>query len=106
MAVYEGTADSDVTLKNCLFFGNAVGDVWDEDSTLHTGAVQVNAQVAGASHCVSGDPKFIDADNGDYRVKADSPVVDTGTPDGAPDTDIVGTPRPQGSADDIGPYEQ
>ena len=25
VAVYEGMADSDVTLKNCLFFGNAAG---------------------------------------------------------------------------------
>lgn len=106
VAVYEGMADSDVTLKNCLFFGNAAGDVWDEDSTLYTGAVQINTHVAGASHCVSGDPKFVDADSGDYRVEADSPAVDAGTPDGAPDTAIDGVPRPQGSADDIGPYEQ
>ncbi len=106
VAIYEGTADSDVTLKNCLFFANAAGDVWDEDSTLYTGAVQINANIPEATNCVTGEPKFIDAANGDYRVAADSPAVDAGTSDGAPDAAIDGIRRPQGAADDIGPYEQ
>ncbi|MGI6461968.1 MAG: PhoPQ-activated protein PqaA family protein [Candidatus Hydrogenedentales bacterium] len=106
IAVFEGTTDSDVTLKHCLFFGNTAGDVWDENSTLYTGAALINAHVAGASLCVSGNPEFIDADNGDFRVKPSSPAVDAGTADGAPDAAADGTPRPQGSATDIGPYEQ
>jgi hypothetical protein len=43
---------------------------------------------------------------GDYRLQAASPGVDAGTPDGAPATDIEGTPRPQGPGIDIGPYER
>ena len=106
IAVYEGTTDSDVTLKHCLFFGNTGGDVWDENSTLYTGAAQINANIAEANLCVSGDPEFVDADNDDFRVRPGSPAVDAGTADGAPDTAIDGTPRPQGGAIDIGPYEQ
>lgn len=106
VAVHEGTEDSDATLRNCLFYNNEAGDVFDETANLYTGAAQINANIPEASNCISGDPLFADAENGDYRVSPDSPAIDSGTSDGAPSADIEGTARPQGAADDIGPYEQ
>lgn len=105
-AVHEGTEDSDATLTNCLFYNNEAGDVYDETANLYTGAAQINANIPEASNCISGDPLFVDAENGDYRVSPDSPAIDSGTANGAPPADIEGTARPQGAADDIGPYEQ
>jgi len=52
-----------------------------------------------------GDPLFVDADNSDYRLKPNSPCINTGTIDGAPSEDIEGRLRPQGAGIDIGAYE-
>jgi hypothetical protein len=41
----------------------------------------------------------------DYRLERGSPAIDAGTCEGAPETDIEGTPRPQGAGCDIGAYE-
>jgi parallel beta-helix repeat protein len=55
------------------------------------------------------DPRFVDYQSdgsGDYHLADDSPGLDGGTGDGAPDTDLEGAERPQGDAHDIGAYEQ
>jgi hypothetical protein len=54
---------------------------------------------------IDTDPMFADPENDDYRLKPGSPCIDTGTSEGAPDTDIDGTPRPQGAGFDMGAYE-
>ncbi|HEY4383981.1 MAG TPA: choice-of-anchor Q domain-containing protein, partial [Ktedonobacteraceae bacterium] len=43
--------------------------------------------------------------SGDYHLTATSSGIDAGTTQGAPSTDFEGTPRPEGSGIDIGPYE-
>lgn len=48
---------------------------------------------------------FIDPAKGDLRLKKESPALDAGSSESAPETDIAGTPRPQGAAVDIGAYE-
>ncbi|RJR16407.1 MAG: hypothetical protein C4581_09960, partial [Nitrospiraceae bacterium] len=51
------------------------------------------------------DPLFVDAANGDYHIQSHSPAVDNASAAYAPDIDIDGDSRPQGSADDIGADE-
>ncbi len=41
----------------------------------------------------------------DYHLLPDSPAIDAGTCNGAPEVDIEGMPRPQGEACDLGAYE-
>ncbi|MEM7533721.1 MAG: clostripain-related cysteine peptidase [Chloroflexota bacterium] len=53
---------------------------------------------------ISGDPKFIDPTNGDYRLGSGSAAIDAGIDAGVAD-DIAGVARPVGSAPDIGAYE-
>ncbi len=48
---------------------------------------------------------FVDPENHDYRLRPGSPAIDAGTEVGI-QTDIEGTPVPQGAAPDIGPYER
>ncbi|MBI3934320.1 MAG: hypothetical protein HY316_06480 [Acidobacteria bacterium] len=51
----------------------------------------------------SGDPRFVDRANGDFHLRSDSPAVDGGTPDGAPEADAEC--RPRVSLPDMGAYE-
>jgi len=57
------------------------------------------------SHNLTNDPRFVDAAAGDFRLQADSPAIDAGTAIDMFDTDMEGTPRPQGSGWDIGAFE-
>ena len=67
---------------------------------------------------ISKNPLFVDPDNGDFRISADSPCVDAGNGDFAPGTDYYGQPRmdvkkikdtgianAEGVCPDIGIYE-
>ena len=54
---------------------------------------------------IDADPLFADPLNGDYHLALDSPCIDAGTPDGAPDHDIDHDPRPMGEGFDMGADE-
>ncbi len=95
---------SDVTVRNTIVYGNT-----PDASRLETiNPVSVSySDIAGYSGAGAGnidkDPLFVGS--GDYRLSANSPCIDTGTANGAPDTDIENTSRPQGSGYDMGAYE-
>ena len=52
---------------------------------------------------IDEDPQFVEG--GDLHLTERSPCIDAGTPDGAPDHDIDGNPRPYGAGYDMGAYE-
>ncbi len=62
------------------------------------------AAPAPFSSPVDADPLFIDIANANFHVQPTSPAIDAGTNTGVAG-DYDGTPRPQGSAYDIGAYE-
>ena len=51
------------------------------------------------------DPRFVDADSFNFRLKAASSAIDAGVTDRAPEADFDGSSRPQGRQVDIGAYE-
>ncbi len=53
----------------------------------------------------TGDPKFVDAANGDFTPGPGSPAIDKGDPKDVPMFDINGNKRPAGAAPDIGAFE-
>jgi uncharacterized protein (TIGR03382 family) len=58
-----------------------------------------------ASFATSEAALFASPATGDLSLRAGSPAIDVGDPDGAPPIDVVGTPRPQGAGFDLGAYE-
>lgn len=80
---------ADLSLRNCLI---------DRDPIM----------VVGRNGNITGDPKFADPNNGDFRLAADSPAINAGdnSAPGLPMTDLDGHPRVVGSAVDIGAFER
>lgn len=54
---------------------------------------------------IVADPRFTAPGQGDFRTRPDSPARDAGDPIPGLDRDITGSPRANGAAPDIGPYE-
>ncbi|MDQ7783359.1 MAG: right-handed parallel beta-helix repeat-containing protein [Desulfomonilaceae bacterium] len=51
------------------------------------------------------DPGFVARDKGDFRLRSDSPLIDTGIHFPEVKRDAAGRPRPAGKAPDVGAYE-
>jgi beta-lactam-binding protein with PASTA domain len=92
--MYDGTA------ANCIIWGNGPAETF-ETKVSHS---CLSAMVAGTGNIV-GDPRFVNPREGDFRLRADSPCIDTGTPKSAPPTDLLGRSRPQGAGVEMGAYE-
>ncbi len=76
----------------------------DSDSTT----VESGCDVRWGTGNFPDDPLFIAPSRGDYRLSADSPAIDAGDPQYAPETgktDLDGRVRLLGSAVDLGAYE-
>jgi parallel beta-helix repeat protein len=93
-----GSESYNPTWENNLVYGNTVNYDIITDQT-------------GINSNISSDPLFIDASSGNYRLKADSPAIDSGSELSAPTTDFDGVLRPvDGNEDgltatDIGAFE-
>lgn len=82
--VYLDEGENRPTLANCVFYGVK--------------------RVSGRTGVKVADPKFVDAANGDFRLKKGSPCIDKGgTADGT--IDLAGNPRVVNGKVDIGCYE-
>jgi Periplasmic copper-binding protein (NosD) len=96
----EGIRESGATGSQNRYVDNEVSDNAEGAVDLQSGA---------ESGTISASPAFVDFQldgSGDYRLQSYSAGVDGGSAEGAPPTDILGTPRPQGKAVDVGPFEQ
>lgn len=106
VAVHVG---ANIMLSNTIVYHNTGGN----DSQIHMfggGQLGISSSNVQGGYAGTGnidvEPMFVDAANGDFRLQAESPVIDAGTSDAdAPTTDIAGTPRPQGTTWDMGAYE-
>ncbi|NLV42855.1 MAG: PASTA domain-containing protein [Candidatus Hydrogenedentes bacterium] len=94
-------------LTNCVVWGNnapvdpEIGPHYAEQSVSYS-CVRGGREGDGN---LDTDPLFVGAPEGSLQLRAGSPCLDTGTPDGAPTADLLGVPRPQGAGVDMGPYE-
>ena len=110
------------TILNTLFAKNKVGE--EANDITPSGELHVDYSLANyisgavdlGTHNIMGEPRFVDADNGDFRLRADSPTVDVGDSsvidsysflkdDAENEIDLDGNPRIVGGAIDLGAYE-
>ena len=112
-----------LTITNSTFSDNSASDA---GGIFNSGAVTINNSVlwqniggdlggpldSGSGNLIGIDPKFIDADGGDYRLSDTSPAINRGENDLAVDpqgnpltTDLAGNPRIFDSTVDCGAYE-
>jgi hypothetical protein len=104
--------DSSPVIKNVILWGNfhkygysifQISPDIDVASVTFTNIDQDGFE--GINGNIRQDPLFVDVVNGDYHLSLNSPCIDVGTIDGAPDTDIDGEFRPQSAGYDMGADE-
>ena len=114
---------SNSTITNCILWGNRTQDGSQivADASTVVKYSDIEGGYAGEGN-IDKDPLFVDSgywdDNGtfadfeddifvsgDYHLRKNSPCIDAGTSENAPDTDIDGDARPQGAGYEMGAYE-
>lgn len=103
-------ANSEVVVKNCIFWGNFMHDedenidiyddfTVDETSSL-TVTYSISMEVTGGTGNKNFDPLFINAAGGDYHLKSASPAIDAGDPE----SDYANEPTPNCGRVNMGRY--
>ncbi len=94
---------SSASLSNCLIWGNTGAQIvhmkyGEQEYMLEISYCDIEGGEDGVSlgggaeldwleGNIDEDPLFVDAENGDYRLTADSPCIDAGDPESEPDPD-------------------
>jgi hypothetical protein len=94
---------SNAELKNNISYGNlGTTDTRPVAQYIDTGGGTGNVT---SSNLFDVDPLFINAGAGNFGLSANSPAIDRAASLAAVATDMIGVPRPQGAAPDVGAYE-
>ena len=95
--INEGSTSSDpLTVQYNLFYANSAGLYRDEGAADYFTAAALNSGVAECKNNVDGDPMFADLANADYRIRAGSAAINSGSPSSPLD--------PDGTRADIGAH--
>jgi surface protein with Ig-like domain/parallel beta helix pectate lyase-like protein/polymorphic membrane protein len=96
--------NSSPVITNCIFWSNGSGI---QNSTNSVPQIQYSCVQNGYSGVgnTSLNPLFLDTDSNNYTLMVNSPCIDTGTLNGAPEYDLLMVSRPQRNGIDMGAYE-
>ena len=107
-AIYNGE-DGKLRITNSIIAGNG-GACYSESRLRHN--ISNFIQDGSCDPAFSGDPmlgELVEPEDGSpayYPLLEGSPAIDAADDEYCPDTDMLGTVRPQGAACDIGAYER
>ena len=97
-------------ITNCIFWDNTQDISYTTTSQFDVSYCDTEDFFPGVG-MIHSPPRFVDAENGDFRLLGDSPCIDQGNnhPDIIPETDIEGKPRiifgGRFNRPDLGTYE-
>ena len=99
----DGVNAASKTVTNSIIAFNSMNqvDINGGSTTTFANSILFGQSFAGAADV---NPLFVNQPAGDLRITSGSPARNAGLSP-APATDILGTPRPQGPAADMGAYE-
>ncbi len=85
------------TLNNCIVWGNSSPDgsdikQWGTETIIRYTCAS-DGVTNGVNGCITDNPLFLNP-NGNYRLQQNSPCIDAGLNDYAPEMDIIGVVRP------------
>jgi len=92
-------------ITNCVFRDDPETEIYNEPGA---NPVITYSNIMGSwpgEGNIDADPLFLDPEHGDFHLTIDSPCIDTGTSNGAPEFDFEGDPRPFGDGVDMGADE-
>jgi len=106
-------ASNGIELYNNTIYGNGGAGIQATDGgtvvrnniVYRNGGEDINLSGGNASNNLTSDPLFANPSQGDFHLTSGSPAIDAGISLPEVPTDFEGTPRPQGSAYDIGADE-
>ncbi|MFC2150305.1 right-handed parallel beta-helix repeat-containing protein [Calditrichota bacterium] len=76
----DGPLAININAVNCIFYNNSNPSL--SNCEISYSLVEYEDEdFEGRNNIIEEDPEFVDADEGDYRLTADSPCIDTGDPD-------------------------
>ena len=69
-------------LTNCILWGDSQDEIVEDTSSPTVTYSDIQGGYSGDGN-INADPLFIDADNGDFHLTADSPCIEAGHQHGA-----------------------
>ena len=98
--------NNSITLQNCILWENSPEQVSNSER-VNVSYSNLQGGFDGEGN-INDDPLFVDPDNGNYRLQANSPCINAGDPNiliGQYETDLDGNPRIVDGRIDMGAYE-
>ncbi len=96
-------------IQNCIisksklrYYKNQIQSGWSE---LNNNYFEVGYSIPSGNGNISVNPDFVDASQGNFRLKSSSKLINAGKKIGEVEKDFDGNARPQGNSHDIGAFE-